>query len=204
VIRVLIAAGSPVLRAGLEAVVRSSSALEFAGALSPGELENGAREFTADILLLELPNLERDWITTQAEISIPSVVLTEIADPAAIAAGLRSGVRSILSTDASGAEIIAAIVSAMAGLITVQPATLELLVADPRPAPAELEEPLSPREVEVLAILAEGLSNKIIAHRMGISEHTVKFHVTSIMGKLQAGSRTEAVMQGIRRGLVMV
>ena len=53
-------------------------------------------------------------------------------------------------------------------------------------------------------MLAEGLSNKLIAHRLGISEHTVKFHVTSIMAKLRAGSRTDAVMQGIRRGLVMI
>jgi DNA-binding NarL/FixJ family response regulator len=53
-------------------------------------------------------------------------------------------------------------------------------------------------------MLAEGLTNKVIAYRLGISEHTVKFHVTSIMGKLHAGSRTDAVMQAIRRGLVMI
>ena len=124
--------------------------------------------------------------------------------PALVASGLRSRVRSILSTDANSSEITAAVCSAAAGLIAIQPAIFEMLVTEPRPAPAELEEPLSPREIEVLGMLAEGLSNKAIAHRLGVSEHTVKFHVTSIMGKLNAGSRTDAVMQGIRRGLVMI
>jgi len=72
------------------------------------------------------------------------------------------------------------------------------------PQPASMAEPLTPREVEVLGMLAEGQSNKSIAYRLGISEHTVKFHVTSIMGKLNAGSRTEAVTQGIRQGLIML
>ncbi len=63
---------------------------------------------------------------------------------------------------------------------------------------------LSPRESEVLALLAEGLGNKEIATRLGISENTIKFHVSSIMDKLDAGSRTEAVARGIRQGLVVV
>ncbi|HXF26085.1 MAG TPA: response regulator transcription factor, partial [Bryobacteraceae bacterium] len=69
---------------------------------------------------------------------------------------------------------------------------------------AALPEPLTPREIEVLKMLAEGLSNKLIAVDLGISEHTVKFHVNSILGKLNAGSRTEAVTTGIRRGLVIL
>jgi DNA-binding NarL/FixJ family response regulator len=61
---------------------------------------------------------------------------------------------------------------------------------------------LTPREIEVLRLLADGASNKIIAHKLGISDHTVKFHVTSILSKLNAGTRTEAVMSGVRMGLV--
>ena len=61
---------------------------------------------------------------------------------------------------------------------------------------------LTPREIEVLRLLADGTSNKMIAHRLGISDHTVKFHVTSILTKLNAGSRTEAVTMGVRMGLV--
>jgi DNA-binding NarL/FixJ family response regulator len=84
----------------------------------------------------------------------------------------------------------------------LQPGDLDGLLVNPQPA--SLAEPLTPREAEVLGMLAEGHSNKSIAHRLGISEHTVKFHVTSIMGKLNAGSRTEAVTQGIRQGLIML
>jgi DNA-binding NarL/FixJ family response regulator len=65
-------------------------------------------------------------------------------------------------------------------------------------------EPLTPREIEVLRAMAEGLANKEIAVRLGVSENTVKFHVASVMGKLGAGSRTEAVMQGIRLGIVLI
>ena len=61
---------------------------------------------------------------------------------------------------------------------------------------------LTPREIEVLRLLADGASNKIVAHKLGISDHTVKFHVTSILSKLNAGTRTEAVMLGVRMGLV--
>ncbi|HCC57899.1 MAG TPA: helix-turn-helix transcriptional regulator [Solibacterales bacterium] len=73
-----------------------------------------------------------------------------------------------------------------------------------RAASEALDEPLTPRELEVLGMLAEGLSNKLIAHGLAISEHTVKYHVTSIMAKLHAGSRTDAVMQGIRHGLILI
>ena len=97
---------------------------------------------------------------------------------------------------------MAAIEAAAAGFVVLQPSDLDGLLVNPQPA--SLAEPLTPREVEVLGMLAEGQSNKAIAHRLGISEHTVKFHVTSIMGKLDAGSRTEAVTRGIRQGLIML
>jgi DNA-binding NarL/FixJ family response regulator len=65
-------------------------------------------------------------------------------------------------------------------------------------------EAFTPREIEVLRLLADGLVNKEIADRLGISEHTAKFHVASILGKLQASSRTDAVAQGLRRGLIPI
>jgi DNA-binding NarL/FixJ family response regulator len=72
---------------------------------------------------------------------------------------------------------------------------------DPEAADA-IEEPLTPRELEVLALMAEGLSNKRIAERLAISDQTVKFHVASIGGKLNAVNRTDAVRRGLRRGLI--
>jgi DNA-binding NarL/FixJ family response regulator len=96
----------------------------------------------------------------------------------------------------------AAVQAAAAGLVVLSPRDLEAML--PAAQPARTIEALSPREIEVLGMMAEGISNKEIAARMGISEHTVKFHVASIMGKLHAGTRTEAVMLGVRLGLIMV
>jgi DNA-binding NarL/FixJ family response regulator len=79
-----------------------------------------------------------------------------------------------------------------------------IVVASARRGEAAFEEPLTPREIEVLELLAEGLSNKTIAARLGISDQTVKFHVASVCGKLGAANRTDAVRRAIRRGLVTV
>jgi DNA-binding NarL/FixJ family response regulator len=76
--------------------------------------------------------------------------------------------------------------------------------AGERAGVAIAQQPLTPREIEVLGMIAEGLGNKIIAARLGISDHTVKFHIASIFAKLNAGSRTEAVTIGIRQGLIMI
>jgi DNA-binding NarL/FixJ family response regulator len=89
-------------------------------------------------------------------------------------------------------------------LVAITAGSLTELLRDVRPAGDALAEPLSDRELEVLNLIAEGQSNKLIAHSLGISEHTVKTHVASILAKLGAGSRTEAVSQAIRRGLVML
>ena len=130
------------------------------------------------------------------------VLLADEAQRSWIVEALRSGVRGVLPRDATPNQIIAAIEAAAAGLAVLDAADVDAVLVSPRPA--RLVEPLSPREIEVLNMLAEGSSNKAIAHRLGISEHTVKFHVTSIMAKLNAGSRTEAVTLGIRQGLVML
>jgi DNA-binding NarL/FixJ family response regulator len=107
-----------------------------------------------------------------------------------------------------GPEIVAAIEAAAAGLVVLDATGIETLLRAPSAVSASgseaLVEALTPRELEVLQLLAAGLGNKEIASRLAISEHTVKFHVASIMGKLGAASRTEAVTLGIRHGLIMV
>jgi DNA-binding NarL/FixJ family response regulator len=106
----------------------------------------------------------------------------------------------------TGAQVAAAIEAAAAGLGIFYPSDVENLFRSQRMNESleTLPEPLTPREIEVLRLLAEGLGNKEIASRLAISEHTVKFHVASIMGKLGAASRTEAVTLGIRRGIVLI
>jgi len=146
-----------------------------------------------------------DELSSEISDGAPESALVVIADDpglSGVADALRSGVRAVLSRHSSASQIGAAIEAAAAGFVVLQPGDLDGLLINPQPA--SLAEPLTPREVEVLGMLAEGQSNKSIAHRLGISEHTVKFHVTSIMGKLNAGSRTEAVTQGIRQGLIML
>jgi DNA-binding NarL/FixJ family response regulator len=192
-IPVLVAASSAVVRAGLESVVSSSPALCVAN-----------DELTADVLLSAPTALSEDWISSLSSDTMPVVVLADLPEAPVLAAALRGNIRGVLSPEASPEEIVAAVTSAAAGLITLQPAALELLSQGARPITEVMNDPLTPRELEVLAMLAEGLSNKLLSYRLGISEHTVKFHVTSILTKLQAGSRTDAVMQGIRRGLIMM
>ncbi|HEY3839914.1 MAG TPA: response regulator transcription factor [Bryobacteraceae bacterium] len=192
-IPVYVVASSAVVRAGLESVVCSSPALELA-----------QNEATAEVLLAAPSQLTEDRITTLSNYSLPVVVLVDLPEAPVLASALRANIRAILSPEAGPDEILAAINSAAAGLLTLQPAALDLLAQGSRVAAESLDDPLTPRELEVLAMLAEGLSNKLLAYRLGISEHTVKFHITSILTKLQAGSRTDAVMQGIRRGLIMM
>ena len=195
-IRVLVAARSSIVRAGLESVVRSSSSLQLAGAVDLA-LVNSA-DIQADVLLLEADEIQQD------ELALPVVLLLDTSDTALLNSALRSGVRAVISREAAPEEIESAIQAVNAGLIVIAPESLPGLLQDVRPIAEALAEPLSERELEVLDVIAEGLSNKLIAHRLGISEHTVKTHVASIFAKLGAASRTEAVSLAIRRGLVML
>jgi DNA-binding NarL/FixJ family response regulator len=107
----------------------------------------------------------------------------------------------------SADQLAAALQGAIAGLFIVHPEELSAMLPAASPASsqvADLAEPLTPREREVLQMLASGLVNKEIASKLSISDHTVKFHVASILGKLGASTRTEAVALGIRRGLVLL
>ena len=185
-IRVAVAARSSVVRAGLESVVRSSSALELAA------------EFEADVLLLDSGSVPLE------DVSQPAVLLTDLSDYSLVNAALRSGIRGVLSRDATPEEIQSAIQAVHAGLVVIAPGWLDHVLPEMRPATEALAEALSDRELEVLNLIAEGQSNKLIAVALGISEHTVKTHVASILAKLGAASRTEAVSQAIRRGLVML
>jgi DNA-binding NarL/FixJ family response regulator len=131
-----------------------------------------------------------DVIVSEEFVDAPIPVIVLSGD----ASALRLGVRGVLSFDATPQEIEAAVHAVDAGLV---------VLAEP-PIAEELVEPLTERELELLDLLAEGISNKLIAHRLSISEHTVKTHVASIFQKLGVSSRTEAVSQAIRRGLVML
>jgi two-component system nitrate/nitrite response regulator NarL len=115
-----------------------------------------------------------------------------------------AGARGLLSRDISSERLMAALTAAAQGLMVLDLSLVPNLLGTGERLPSPLAEELTPREIEVLALLAEGLPNKTIAHRLNISEHTVKFHVNAIMGKLGAQSRTEAVVRATRLGLILL
>jgi DNA-binding NarL/FixJ family response regulator len=115
---------------------------------------------------------------------------------------LRAGAHGILSRDASAERLSAASVAVAAGLYAFDEESFTPAVLQPAPAP---EQGLfTPREREVLDLIADGLSNKLIADRLGISEHTAKFHVRSLMDKLGADTRADLVARAARRGLLVL
>jgi len=135
------------------------------------------------------------------------VVLSEQPKTAWLSRALRAGVRAVLPRDATPDQLRAALEAAAAGLLVVHPSEVSAVLHAPAALSSpisELPEQLTPREREVLQMISGGLGNKEIAGRLSISEHTVKFHVASILGKLGASTRTEAVSIGIRHGLVLL
>ena len=210
--RVLVAATSAIRRGGLEAWVRRNRSLQLSGSV-PGTagLAARAREIQPDVILADIATGDRQFIATigsLVEEDIPVVVLIDDPEPGWAASALRAGVRAIIPRESPGEEILAATHAAVNGLVLVEAGTAQELAkyapSGNREDAFEHLEELSPREVEVLRWMAEGLGNKEIATRLGISDHTVKFHISSILAKLGVGSRTEAVTQGIRMGLVLL
>jgi NarL family two-component system response regulator YdfI len=132
----------------------------------------------------------------------PAVILMTAAPEAAWGArARRAGVRAVLGRDASAEELSAAVTATRAGLLVLHPDALSRTPAAsavPRGEPSAL----TAREVEILEMMAEGMSNRAIAGRLKISRHTVKFHVASILTRLGARSRTEAVTLGVRHGVI--
>lgn len=207
-IRLLIAAPSAIVRAGLESVGVSGSGIEVVGASGLNGLGAAIERHQPDVVLaaVEAHHDEppEDLIALAVREGAPAIlVLAPDLQPAWTAEALRAGIRAVLPGDLGPREILAAIEAAAAGLVVLHPQDVPALVSE-RTLPAAPTQTLSPREVQVLTMLAEGLGNKAIAWKLGISEHTVKFHVASIMTKLNAGTRTEAVTQGIRRGLILI
>ena len=137
----------------------------------------------------------------------PVLLLLEQATQNKVNRAIQLGIRGVLPADVAAVQLISAVVAVAKGLVVLQPGELALAAASTRTrngGAAELFEPLTPREKEVLQMLASGLGNKQIAAHLKISEHTAKFHVASILSKLGASSRTEAVSMGLRRGLILL
>ena len=137
-----------------------------------------------------------EWLDELLDLA-PVVFLTSSPEPAIFNRLVRASAGGMLRADAMADQIVHAIQSASAGLIA-----LDASLISESEGPDEPPEELTSREIEVLQLLAEGFANREIANRLEISEHTIKFHIRSILGKLGASTRTEAVTRGFRAGLI--
>jgi two-component system, NarL family, nitrate/nitrite response regulator NarL len=204
-VRALIVADDPLARAGLAALLAGAPMIAVVGQ-SSSNVDLGAllAAFLPDVILWDL-----GW-SPEGHVAMLSQFIEDHATPVVALLGVESlagavqaaGARGLLSRTSDAGQMAAALQAAVQRLLVFD----ETLLTAPTFAPAgiELVEPLSVRELEVLRYLAEGLANKEIARTMAISEHTVKFHINAILGKLGAQSRTEAVVKATRAGLILL
>lgn len=208
-IRVMVVATSAVVRAGLSAVVSSSSQMTVVGSASDVDILEEVGQFQPDVVLLDLgSNLQSSiWekllLIQEQQYPVGLLVIAEELESIDLEAAIRSGVRGLLPGESTESEIVAAVIAIADNLIVLHPDFLELLPIREKVAATSVQT-LTPREIDVLEMLGSGLGNKAIAKHLQISEHTVKFHLSSIFQKLGVSTRTEAVTVGVRLGLIML
>ena len=205
-IRVFIVAPTPMMRAGLQAML-TTAGLEVVGeATTPNGFVEELSPIDVIVVADERQLEEVGRIVTSSR-SIALVVMSDSDErPVSMLRAFSLRGWSVVPLNAPASQLEAAVVAAAEGLIALPSIAGERVLAQRSVFEAmnidSLDEPLTGREREVLEMLSRGLSNKLIARRLSISEHTVKFHVSSIYTKLGASSRTDAVSRGVRRGLI--
>ncbi|WP_414624346.1 response regulator transcription factor [Calothrix sp. CCY 0018] len=195
VIRIIVVAASPVIRMGLSAMLEDNP--KFIVVKSVSDIDEIV-ELQADVILLDWNETDYELIKQQF-IWATIIIVDEFAD-FNLATILAAGVKGILPQTSMESEIIAAVEAVVSGLIVLHPQVInnQQLLKETN------LQILTPREIEVLQMLTNGMSNKLVAQNLHISEHTVKFHVSSIFQKLDVSTRTEAVAVGVRLGLIML
>ena len=205
VTRVLIVADDPLVRSGLGLVIGTQSGATVVGQLSSrDDVATEARGLHPDAVLWDLGADARAAADRMADLSAMSApMLLLLPDGAEAIDALVAGASGALLRNTDGAAVVDALRAISHGMIVLDRAFAGILPTRERTGPRPSED-LTAREVEVLQLLAAGLPNKVIAQRLGISDHTVKFHVNAIMTKLGVQSRTEAVVRAARLGLVIL
>ena len=205
----------------IEIAVYGSNSLLLAGLISTLDRQENIRvvnsslnqtdlisaiELQPDLLLLEQPAAEYRWFDPAQlppDFNLPIILLTDSLSAEEIDEYLELGFRGFLPRLVSAAEVIATVDAVTLDLIIIHPDLVAFERNNSAIAPATTSE-LTSRELEVLKLLADGLDNKAIALQLQISKHTVKFHINSILSKLDVSSRTEAVTFGLRQGLILL
>lgn len=214
-LRVLIAEDENLVRQGIRKLLELDSRIEITA--EAGDGEEALRliaETKPDVVLLDvrMPRLDGLGVLRALQKkpdAPPCLVLTTFADRDLVLETIREGAKGFLRKDVSLSQLVGAIETLAAGGTCLQPAVTESLLRGlhasgsvaPAPAPAMMET-LTPREIEVLRLLAAAYTNREIAEALGTAEGTVKIHVSNILGKLGARDRTQAVLRSLELGLV--
>lgn len=208
-IRILIADDHTLVRAGLRALLDSEPGMEVVGEAADGlEAVEQAAVLAPDVILLDLVMPGKDGIEAITEIcevdpTARILVLTSFTDDDKVFPAIKSGALGYLLKDSEPQELLQAICSVYAGEPSLAPTIARKLMRELQQPPdlPPAQEPLSGREVQVLRLVAQGLSNKEIADRLVVSERTVRAHVSNVLAKLHLANRTQAALYAIREGL---
>jgi len=211
-IKILIVDDHPVVREGIGAMLKREPDFKIVGEASNGlEAVEQARELSPDVILMDLRMPEMDGVEAitkikEAKPEVKFIILTTFSDDEYIFKGIAAGARAYLLKDAPREELFKAIRVVSRGESLIQPIVasrvLDKLAELSRKNPSA--ETLSEREVEVLRLMAKGVSNSNIAEELSITQSTVKTHITSIFQKLNVTTRTEAVTTALKRGIIQL
>jgi DNA-binding NarL/FixJ family response regulator len=205
VIRVVLADDHAVVRQGLRTFLDLQDDIEVVAEASDGnQAVEAAAAFDPDVVLLDLvmPGLDglgalKRLRSGRARI----IVLTSFGDDDKLFAALRGGAAGYLLKDVQPAELVRAIRSAHAGESPLSPAIATRVVEEVAQGAVSAHDDLTPRELDVLTLIARGRSNKVIARELGVAEKTVKTHVSHILAKLGVSDRTQAALYAVKQGL---
>lgn len=209
-IKIVIVDDHPVVREGISSMLKKEPDFRIVGEASNGlEAVEKARELAPDVVLMDLRMPELDGVEAMTRIKaensdVKFIILTTFSDDEYIFRGIAAGARAYLLKDAPREELFKAIRAVSRGESLIQPVVasrvLDRLFELSKKTPAS--ETLSDRETEVLQLMAKGVSNKDIADQLSITQSTVKTHITSIFQKLDVTTRTEAVTNALKKGII--